>query len=96
MVTQGKCIEKHIEDLLKASGVGLSNGGSFKELEQLQEYLSDYKIVVFNGLNADRVMFSGNSLSVKKLYLLYHAERKHYSVITNIRYAMAKRYICNA
>ena len=96
MVTQGKCIEKHIEDLLKASGVGLSNGGSFKELEQLQEYLSDYKIVVFNGLNPDRVIFSGNSLSAKKLYLLYNVNTKHYSVITNIKAAVAKRYICDA
>jgi hypothetical protein len=28
---QGKCINKPAEDLLKASGVDLSNGGSFEE-----------------------------------------------------------------
>jgi len=50
--------KKHVEDLLKASGVDLSNGGSSKELEQFQEYISDYKIVVFNGLSPDGVMFS--------------------------------------
>ena len=43
---QGKCIKKPVEEFLKASGVYLSNGGSFKELKQFQEYLSDYKIVV--------------------------------------------------
>ena len=50
---------------------------------------------MFNRLNTDREMFSGNSLSVKKLYLLYNANTKNYSVITNIKAAMAKKYICN-
>ena len=45
-----------VEDLLKASGVDLFNCGGFEELELLQEYLSDYKIV-FHGLNPDRVDF---------------------------------------
>ena len=40
--------------------------------------------------------FAGNSVSSKKLYLLYNADTKHYSVITNIKAAMAKKYICNA
>ena len=33
----------------------------------MARYVSDYKIVAFNGLSPDRVMFSGNSLSNKKL-----------------------------
>jgi hypothetical protein len=41
-------------------------------------------------------MFRGNSLSAKKLYLLYNSDSGHYNVITNIKAAMAKRYICNA
>ena len=76
---------------MKASGVDLSNGGSLQEHAQFQEYLSDYKIVVFSGLNTDRVVFTGNSLSSKKLYLLHNADTKHYSVITNIKAAMAKK-----
>ena len=60
-------MKKPVEDLLKASGVDLTNGGGFEELEQFQEYLSDYKIVVFGGLNPDRVMFSGNFLEEKKI-----------------------------
>jgi len=42
------------------------------------------------------VMISGNSLSAKKLYLLYDQDQGRYNVITNIKAAMAKKYICNA
>jgi len=83
-----------VQDLLSASGVKLTNDGGLNELEQFQIYLSDYKIIVYDGLNPDRVIFSGNYLSNKKLYLLYNGG--HYNVITNFKSAMAKRYICNA
>ena len=69
-------MKKPVEDLLKASGVNLRIAGGFKELEQSQEYLSDYKITVYDGLNPYRVMFSGNSLSAEKLYLLYDEKDK--------------------
>ena len=92
----GRGMKKPVEDLLKASGVNLCNAGVFKELQQFQEHLSDYKIIVYVGLNTDWVMFSGNSVSSKKLYLLYDAKNKHYNVITNLKAAMRKRYICNA
>ena len=80
---------------MKASGVDFSNGGGFKELQQFQQYLSDYKIIVFDGLYPDRVIFSGNSLSTKKLYFLYDRDFHHYNAITNLKAAMAKRYISN-
>jgi hypothetical protein len=79
---------------LKASGVDLSNGGGLEELRQFQQHLSDYKIIVFDGLHPDRLMFSGNSLSDKKLYLLYDSDSGHYNVITNLKAAMAKKYMC--
>ena len=91
----GYGLTKPVEDLLKASGVDLSNGG-LEELQQFQDYVSDYKIVLFDGLSHDRLIFSGNSHSAKKLYLLYESDNGHYNVITNIKAAMAKRYICNA
>ena len=59
----------------------------FKVIEHFQNYLSDYKIVVYVGLSHDRAIFSGNSLSNKKLYLLY--ETGHYNVITSFKAAMA-------
>jgi len=36
-----KGLKKPVEDLLKASGVDLSNGGDIEELRQFQEHLSD-------------------------------------------------------
>ena len=51
---------------------------------------------MFSGLSRDKIIFTGNSVSSKKLYLLYNADTKHNSVITNIKAAMAKKYICNA
>jgi hypothetical protein len=80
---------------LKVSGVDLSNGRGLEDLKQFQAYLSDYKIIVFDGLKPDVVMFSGNFLSAKKFYLLYVADSGHYNGITNLKGAMAKRYICN-
>jgi len=56
--TEGKGLKKPVEDLLKTSGVYLYNGGGFEELRQFQDHLSDYQIIVFDGLNTDRVMFS--------------------------------------
>ena len=87
-------MKQPVQVLLTASGVNLTNGGGFKELEQFQNYLSEYKIIVYAGLSPGRVLFSGNSLSNKKLYLLYDSGQ--YNVITNIKIAMSKRYKCNA
>ena len=92
----GRGMKKPVEDLLKASGDNLRNAGGFKELEQFQKYLSDYKIIVYDGLSTDRVKLSGNSVSSKKVYLLYDEKDKHYNLITNLKGAMAKKYICNA
>ena len=67
----GRGMKKPVEDLLKAAGVKLCNAGGFKELEQFQGYHSEYKIIVYDGLNEDRAMLSRNSVSSKKLYRLY-------------------------
>jgi len=88
-------LHKPVEEFFNASGVDLSNDVGFEELQQFQQYLSVYKIIVFDGLYPDRVMFSENSLSAKKLYLLYYRNSGHNNVITNLKGAMAKRYICN-
>jgi hypothetical protein len=53
----GICLQKPVEDLLKASGFDLTNGGGLEELRRFQEHLSDHRIVVFHGLKPDRVIF---------------------------------------
>ena len=87
----GRGLKRPVEELLKASGVNLCNARGFHELQHFQEYVSDYKIIVYDGLKPDRVMCSGNSVSSKKLYLLYDEKDKHYNVITNLKAAMAKK-----
>ena len=47
-----------------------------------------------DGLSPDRIFFSGNSLSNMILYVIY--DSGHYNVITKLKAAMAKRYVCNA
>jgi hypothetical protein len=84
-------MKRPVQDILTASGVDLINGRGFKELKQFQNYLSDYKVIVYDGLHPDRVIFSGNSLSNKKLYLLY--DSGHYYVFTNFKAAMAEIYL---
>jgi len=41
----GKGLKQHVEELLKVSGLDLSNGGGFEELQQFQQYFSNYRIV---------------------------------------------------
>jgi len=84
-----------VENLLKASGVDLSNGGDFEELGQIQEHLSDKNSFICL-IKARYIMFTGNSFSDKKLYFLYNADTRHYNVTTNIKAVMVERYMCNA
>ena len=65
----GYGLKQPVQDLLRATGFDLTNGGGLNELEQFQNYISDYKIIVYDGLNRNRVIFSGNSLSHKIFYL---------------------------
>jgi hypothetical protein len=89
----GYQLDKPVEVILKSFGVDLSNGGGLEELQQFQEYLSEYKIIVYDGLSPDRLIFIVNSLSDEKLYLLYDSDSGHYNLITNIKAAMAKKYV---
>jgi hypothetical protein len=82
------------KNLLKACDVDLTSGGSYQKIRNIQEQLSDYKIVYY-GLKPDRVIFSRNFLSAKKLYLLHDRDFGHFNVITNLKVAMDKKYMCN-
>jgi hypothetical protein len=93
---RGYLLDEPVDEILKASGVDLSNGGGLQELQQFQPHLSDYKVIVYDGLSPDRLIFSGNSVSTRKFYLLYDSDSGHFNVITNIKAAMAKKYVCDA
>jgi len=65
--TRGYGSKKPVEVLLKVSGFDLNISGGFQELRQFRDHLSDYQIIVFDGSNPDRVMYSGNLRSTKKI-----------------------------
>jgi len=61
----GRNLEQPFEDFLSASRVNFANGAVLKELEQFQNYLSNYKIILYDGLSHDRVIFEGNSFRTR-------------------------------
>ena len=82
--------------LLQQTGINLTNGGGIPELNRFQEHFRDYKIVGFQSLGCDDIMHEGLVDSSKHLNLLYDDVDRHYHVITNLTYAMAKRYVFKA
>ena len=67
---------------------------SHKGLQQFQEHLSDYKIIVFDCLNPIALYLVEIPFRLRN-YLLYDRDLEHYSVIIYLNGAMAQRYICN-
>jgi len=63
-------------------------------IHQFQEHFHEYKIIVYEGLNCDGIMFEGQVQSSKRL-LLYDGVTRQYHVIS-LAGAMAKRYVCQA
>ena len=78
------------------TGINLDRGGDIAELVRFQEHFHECKIVVYQGLSCDSIMFEERVESPKRINLLYDNVRHHYHVITNIIGAMARRYVCKA
>jgi hypothetical protein len=69
----GYGFEQPVEEILEASGVDLSDSGSLQGLQQFQEHLSVYKMIVYDGLSPNRLIFSGNSFRIRNC--TYHMMR---------------------
>jgi len=82
--------------LLEAAGIDLTNGGGIPELIKFQKQFDDYKIVVYDGLHSDNIIFQGQTGSSKRINLLFDDVTRHYHVIMNLTGAMGKRYVCRA
>jgi hypothetical protein len=50
-----------VDEILKVSAVCLFNGIGLED-QQFQDYLSEYKIIVYVGFSPYRLTFTGNSL----------------------------------
>ena len=83
-----------VQNLLETTGINLDRGGGINELEKFQDHFKEYRIVVFAGLNCDKIYFDGQVQSEKRLNLLYDDVDHHYHVITNVTGAMARQYVC--
>jgi len=85
-----------VRNLLETTGIDLTNGAGLPELVKFQEHFREYKIVVYEGLSCDNIMFEGHVESNKRLNLLYDDVDRHYHAIKNLTGAMAKKYACKA
>ena len=63
------------------------------ELQRFQDHFSEYKFVVYGGLNCEDVIFEGKVASEKRINLLYDDVTRHYHVIANLTIAMSKQLI---
>jgi len=93
---QGWKILPVVEALLQQTGIDLNRGAGIPEINRFQEHFRDYKILVYQGLGCDDIMYEGQVDYSKYLKLLYDDIERQYHVITNLTSAMAKRYVCNA
>jgi len=93
---QGRKIRPVVEALMQQTGIDLTSGGGITELNHFQEHSRDYKIVVYQGLVCDDIVYEGQEDTSKHLNLLYDDVERYCHVITNLTGAMAKRYVCSA
>jgi len=56
-IAKGIKIYPVVKSLLKTTGIVLANGGGNPELNRLQENVLEYKIVVYDGLRCDSILF---------------------------------------
>jgi hypothetical protein len=88
---QGRKIHAVVVRLLETTGIDLSNGGGLPELTSFQEHFCDYKIVVYDGLNCNSLLFDGQAELSQRFNLLYDYVTRHYNVIGSLTGAMAKK-----
>jgi hypothetical protein len=86
---QGRKIRQIVQNILQTSGIDLSRGAGIPELERFQYHFKEYKIVVYERLNCDSIMFEGQVESSTRINLLYDDVSRHYHVIANPTGAMA-------
>jgi len=64
---QGRKVRPLVRNLLKTTGIDLSNGAGIPELVRFQKHFRDYRIVVCQGLSCDDLMVEGPVESAKRI-----------------------------
>ena len=88
----GNKLRQKVQDLLHTIGISPQHGGGIPELQRFQDHISEYRIVVYGGLDCREIIFDGQVTSEKRINLLYDDVNRHYHVIANLTGAMVKRY----
>jgi hypothetical protein len=78
---KGRKIHRVVDNLLATTGINLGNGGGIPEVERFQDHFRQYEIVVYTGLNCDRIMFERQIEMSERINLLYDGVTRHYHVI---------------
>jgi len=94
--TQGRKIRPLVQNLLESTGIDLSNSAWILELVRLKEHFREYKVVVYNDLSSDNIMFEGQVDSAKRLNILHDDVDRHYHVIAKRPGATARMYLCKS
>jgi hypothetical protein len=90
---QGRKILPVVQNLLTATGIDLNNGAAIPELEIFLDHFSEYKIVLYEGLNCDSIMYEGHvDSSDAWINLIYDDVTRHYNVIGRLTGSMAKQF----
>jgi len=64
------------------------------ELQRFQVHFTEYKIVVYGGLQCGDIIFEWKVTSEKRVNLLFDDVTRHFHAIANLTVAMSKKYIC--
>jgi len=91
---QGYKILRKVKRLLQTTGINLQHGGGIQEFHRFQNHFSEYRIVVYGGLDCGDIIFDEQGTSEKRINLLYDDVNRHYHLIANLTSAMVKRYVC--
>ena len=91
---KGYKLRPGVEQLLQKTGMDLQNGGGVNEIQKFQDHFTEYKIVVYGGLNCEDILFVRQVVSEKRVNLLYDEATRHFHVIANVTGAMSKQFIC--
>jgi hypothetical protein len=81
---QGRKIRPVVDQLLETS-INLKNGAGLAELTKFQEHFHEYRIVVYSGLNCERIMYQGHFDSDKCINLLFDEVTQHYHFIAKLQ-----------
>jgi len=93
---KGYKILQKVKQLLQTTGISQQHVGGIQELQRFQDHFSEYRIVVYGGVDCRDIIFDGQGTSEKRINQLYDDVNRHYHVIANLTGAMVKRYVYKA